>query len=104
MTVAVLYGGKSGEHEVSLVSATSVVRAVNRTEHKIVLIGIAKNGVWYVQDESELERVLGDDKAVLSINCKVENTVYVVPGGGAHAAAGTDVYVGGAGSAGAAGA
>ena len=88
MTVAVLYGGKSGEHEVSLVSATSVVRAVNRTVHKIVLIGIAKNGVWYVQDESELERVLGDDKAVLSINCKVENTVYVVPGGGAHAAAG----------------
>ena len=48
MTVAVLYGGKSGEHEVSLVSATSVVRAVNRTVHKIVLIGIAKNGVWYV--------------------------------------------------------
>ena len=88
MTVAVLYGGKSGEHEVSLVSATSVVRAVNRTVHKIVLIGIAKNGVWYVQDESELERVLDDDKAVLSINCKVENTVYVVPGGGAHAAAG----------------
>ena len=104
MTVAVLYGGKSGEHEVSLVSATSVVRAVNHTVHKIVLIGIAKNGVWYVQDESELERVLDDDKAVLSINCKVENTVYVVPGGGAHAAAGADVYVGGTGSEGAAGA
>lgn len=98
MTVAVLYGGKSGEHEVSLVSATSVVRAVNRTVHKIVLIGIAKNGVWYVQDESELERVLDDDKEVLSINCKVENTVYVVPGGGAHAAAGACTASGAAGA------
>ncbi|MFC2601495.1 MAG: D-alanine--D-alanine ligase family protein [Treponema lecithinolyticum] len=98
MTVAVLYGGKSGEHEVSLVSATSVVRAVNRTVHKIVLIGIAKNGVWYVQDESELRRVLDDDKAVLSIECKAKNAVYVVPGGGAHAAAGACTASGAAGA------
>jgi D-alanine-D-alanine ligase len=51
MKIAILYGGKSGEHEVSLASAASVVREL-KNEHKITLIGITKAGAWILQPES----------------------------------------------------
>lgn len=86
MTVAVLFGGKSGEHEVSLVSASSVVRRIDRTKHSLVLIGIAKDGVWYVQDESEAERVVRDTNAVLKIAQDSSPIVSLVPGGGTERA------------------
>ena len=86
MTVAVLFGGKSGEHEVSLVSASSVVRRIDRTKHSLVLIGIAKDGVWYVQDESEAERVVRDTNAVLKIAQDSSRIVSLVPGGGTEQA------------------
>jgi len=86
MTVAVLFGGKSGEHEVSLVSASSVVRRIDRTKHSLVLIGIAKDGVWYVQDESEVERVVRDTNAVLKIAQDSSRIVSLVPGGGTEQA------------------
>lgn len=86
MTVAVLFGGKSGEHEVSLVSASSVVRRIDRTKHSLVLIGIAKDGLWYVQDESEAERVVRDTNAVLKIAQDSSRIVSLVPGGGTERA------------------
>lgn len=46
--VAVLYGGRSGEHEVSLMSAASVIRYLDRDKYEIVPIGIDKNGKWHV--------------------------------------------------------
>ena len=51
MNIAVLYGGKSGEHEVSLRSASSVVRRIDRAKHTVILIGIAKDGRWYLQSQ-----------------------------------------------------
>ena len=50
-TVAILYGGKSGEHEVSLVSAASILSHIDRARYDAIPIGIAKNGVWYLQEE-----------------------------------------------------
>jgi D-alanine-D-alanine ligase len=44
--VAVLFGGKSGEHEVSLVSAQSVMAAIDRTKCEVYPIGISKSGHW----------------------------------------------------------
>lgn len=47
--VAVIFGGRSGEHEVSLVSATSVIKALNQQSEKyeVVEIGITKDGQWF---------------------------------------------------------
>ena len=47
MNVTVIYGGKSGEHEVSLVSAASVARNIDK-KHKITLIAITKTGKWFL--------------------------------------------------------
>ncbi len=44
--IAIIFGGRSGEHEVSLMSATSVIGAMNREKYEIVCIGITRSGVW----------------------------------------------------------
>jgi D-alanine-D-alanine ligase len=46
--VGVIFGGRSGEHEVSLASAASVIAALERRGHCVVPIGIARDGAWVV--------------------------------------------------------
>ncbi len=48
LRVGVVFGGRSGEHEVSLASAASVVAALERAGHHVVPIGIARDGRWVV--------------------------------------------------------
>ena len=48
--VAVIFGGKSGEHEVSLVSSTSVIEALDPEKYEIVEIGITQEGQWLQGD------------------------------------------------------
>jgi len=48
LRVGVIYGGRSGEHEVSLASATSVIRALDPEKYDVVPIGITKDGRWLV--------------------------------------------------------
>ena len=45
MNIAVIYGGRSGEHEVSLISAAAIASGISK-EHKVILIGISKEGKW----------------------------------------------------------
>ncbi|PKN70350.1 MAG: D-alanine--D-alanine ligase A [Deltaproteobacteria bacterium HGW-Deltaproteobacteria-12] len=52
--IGVLYGGRSGEHDVSLCSAASVVSALNSSKYEIIAIGIDKDGKWYVQDKPQI--------------------------------------------------
>lgn len=46
LNVAVIFGGKSGEHEVSLMSATNVINAMDKSRYNIYMIGITKKGQW----------------------------------------------------------
>jgi D-alanine-D-alanine ligase len=48
LRVGVLFGGRSGEHEVSLASAASVIRALDPAKYEAVPIGISKDGRWLV--------------------------------------------------------
>jgi len=48
--IAVIFGGQSTEHEVSRVSAESVVRNINRDKYDVVMIGITKDGRWLSYD------------------------------------------------------
>lgn len=47
MKVAIIFGGKSTEHYVSIVSATSVIKNLDKTKYEILPIYIDKNGIWY---------------------------------------------------------
>ncbi len=51
--VGVLFGGRSGEHEVSLLSAASVLKAINPEKYDVVPIGITKEGRWVTADHAE---------------------------------------------------
>jgi len=51
--VGVLFGGRSGEHEVSLLSAASVLNAIDRNKYEVVPIGITKQGQWLVETHAE---------------------------------------------------
>ena len=55
LRVAVLYGGRSGEHEVSLQSAASVINYLDRERFEIVPVAIDKRGRWQLNDISLLE-------------------------------------------------
>jgi D-alanine-D-alanine ligase len=46
LRVGILFGGRSGEHEVSLLSAASILKAIDRTRFDVVPIGITKEGRW----------------------------------------------------------
>ena len=46
LRVGVLFGGRSGEHEVSLLSATSILKAIDPKKYEVVPIGITKQGRW----------------------------------------------------------
>ncbi len=50
LTIAVLYGGRSGEHDVSLCSAASVVAALDPSRYQVVAVGVGRDGIWHVQD------------------------------------------------------
>jgi D-alanine-D-alanine ligase len=55
--VGILFGGRSGEHEVSLLSAASVLQAIDRSKYEVVPIGITKQGRWVTAGHAE--RLLG---------------------------------------------
>ena len=46
LRVGILFGGRSGEHEVSLLSAASILKAIDRKKFDVVPIGITKEGHW----------------------------------------------------------
>jgi D-alanine-D-alanine ligase len=54
LRVAVLFGGRSAEHEISLLSARNVVEALDRERFEPLLIGIDKGGRWLLQEEALL--------------------------------------------------
>lgn len=56
LKVMVLYGGRSGEHEVSLVSAASVMRNLNPEKYEVLAVAIDKKGRWLFNDMSLIER------------------------------------------------
>jgi len=62
--VIVLFGGRSAEHEVSLISARNVVSALDRERFEPVLIGIDKQGRWRRESERTLEAATGDPRLV----------------------------------------
>ena len=84
MNIAVIYGGRSGEHEVSLISAAAIASGIKK-EHKVILIGISKSGKWYLQDNSEYERICKDTKAVLTIKEDESKAISIIPAGKKHA-------------------
>ena len=80
MNVVLLYGGRSGEHDISIISCSAVARMVG-ANHSVKLISIDRDGKWYLQDDSVLENLKKNPDAKLEINADPKNAVSVIPGG-----------------------
>lgn len=79
--VGILYGGRSGEHEVSLHSAASVVHRLDTDRFRAVPIGITRDGEWFSQDSARVAREAAED-GVLTITAAEADRVSVVPATG----------------------
>ncbi|MBP6104515.1 MAG: D-alanine--D-alanine ligase [Gammaproteobacteria bacterium] len=51
MRVGIVLGGRSAEHAISLLSAKSVIEAINKDKYEVVLLGISKAGEWFFYDD-----------------------------------------------------
>jgi D-alanine-D-alanine ligase len=66
-TAAIIYGGKSTEHEISIRSARNIANAIDKNQYNVLLIAIAKDEKWYLKSEKELngeEVVLANDNGL----------------------------------------
>ncbi len=62
--VVILFGGQSAEHEISLLSARNVFRALDRARFEPFLIGIDKHGRWHHESPATLDVATGDPRHV----------------------------------------
>lgn len=77
--VAIIFGGRSAEHEVSLQSAKNVIESLNRDKYEPVLIGIDKEGRWFLNESSM--KVLHSDNPKMIQLAGTENEVALTPTG-----------------------
>jgi D-alanine-D-alanine ligase len=54
LRVALLFGGKSAEHEISLVSARNIAKAIDKNRYELVAIGIDRQGRWHLDEGARL--------------------------------------------------
>jgi D-alanine-D-alanine ligase len=54
LRVAILFGGRSAEHEISVISARNIAAAMDKNKYEIVSIGIDKQGRWFFDEEARL--------------------------------------------------
>jgi len=73
--VAVLYGGRSGEHEVSLLSATNVIQYLDRSRFEVIPIGIDRQGAWFLGDDV-FKKELSTTPAKLRLSQEVERMLF----------------------------
>jgi D-alanine-D-alanine ligase len=78
LRVAVIFGGKSAEHEVSLQSARNIIDAMDKKKYEPVLIGIDKDGVWHLND-AEHYLLNSDNPKLIALN-KTANHITFHPG------------------------
>lgn len=84
MNVVLIYGGKSGEHEISCLSCASVIRAISE-KHKVSLISISKGGAWYAEDDSVFREVRENPAARLVVHGGPDREVTLSFGSGGSA-------------------
>jgi D-alanine-D-alanine ligase len=75
--VALLYGGKSAEHEISIISARNIFRAINKEKYEIVAVAIDRQGRWFLDQGA---RLLRDPTAPAVTPASAENAAAVIPG------------------------
>jgi D-alanine-D-alanine ligase len=82
LRVGVLFGGRSGEHEVSLVSAASIIRGLDPQKYEAVPIGVTKEGHWLIGEGAQkmLPEVLRSGQRVVMSADPTESSLMPIDG------------------------
>ncbi len=78
INVAILFGGKSTEHEVSLRSAKNIIDAIDKNKYELVFIYIDKNGKWFLKDSPDF-LLNSDNLKFIKLNNKASQNVVFAP-------------------------
>ena len=81
ISVALLFGGKSAEHEVSLQSAKNIYEAIDKNNYDVKLIGVDRDGKWYLNDAKVL--LDNSDPDLLKLNHS-NTKLSLIPGDDSH--------------------
>ena len=80
-TVVVLFGGQSSEHEVSCISATTIIANINLNKYNICMVGITKEGKWLKVNRKEdiISGAWRDSKvtAIISPDASQKSIIYM---------------------------
>jgi D-alanine-D-alanine ligase len=79
LNILILCGGRSGEHEVSIVSALSIFEALDSKKYNKYLIGIQKSGLWQVLDAKEMLKKERNVKTIKLPKPKKEKIISLPP-------------------------
>ena len=77
LRVAILFGGKSAEHEISVISARNIVQAMDKRKYQIVSIGIDKQGRWFFDEGARLLQSQKQSQVEFQVS---RNAAAVLPG------------------------
>lgn len=95
ITIAILFGGRSGEHEVSLMSAHSVLAVLDRTRYNVIEVGITHEGAWLTGKDGLAAFEQGQTEALLPASLHPDPSrpgLYVTRNGQIEKYADVDVY------------
>ena len=95
ITIAILFGGRSGEHEVSLMSARSVLAVLDRTRYNVIEVGITQEGAWLTGKDGLAVFEQRQTEALLPASLHPDPTrpgLYVTQNGQTEKYADVDVY------------
>ena len=89
LRIGILFGGRSGEHEVSLLSAASILKAIDKNKYDVVPIGITREGRWVTAGDAhallagkqppENPRLAGDPEATPTAAVLKRGEAIIVP-------------------------
>ena len=94
--LGILFGGQSGEHEVSLASARSAVEAIDPEKYETVLVGITKEGAWLMGQGTRFllgEQVEADGHETVELVANVGRHALVPAASGERASDGVGIDV-----------
>ncbi len=75
--VGILFGGKSAEHEISLLSAKSIIEAMDKNKYDPVLIGINKEGAWFLHGDIQQSLLNADNPKLIQLHQEKESVTLV---------------------------
>ncbi|HWZ52008.1 MAG TPA: D-alanine--D-alanine ligase family protein [Granulicella sp.] len=89
LRIGVLFGGRSGEHEISLLSAASILKAIDRKRFEVVPLGITKQGQWVGAEQADRLLTGGaEERGRAALDAHVSEARHGAPGSSARGKSG----------------